>query len=147
MNVNKSKRTGTATPPKPRGRPPLPPGEGKRTPLTIRSTQALKEELVKAAKASGRSLAQEIELRLVRSLIEDHGKSEQEMRIDRFWQMFKTTVLTLSGQKLGLVDTGSHLVIDKELLPEHGFSVEMMRQKREAEAKAKPKPKSRRPKG
>jgi hypothetical protein len=54
--------------PKPTGRPPLAPGEGKKYPLAIRSTRELKAALVKASQTSGRSMAQEIEHRLEQSL-------------------------------------------------------------------------------
>jgi hypothetical protein len=47
-----------------RGRPPLPPGEAKHFPLTIRTTKAQKDELLRAAKAAGRSLAEEVDFRL-----------------------------------------------------------------------------------
>jgi hypothetical protein len=50
-----------------RGRPPLAPEEGKRYPLGIRTTKALRDALLSASQASGRSLAQEIEFRLERS--------------------------------------------------------------------------------
>jgi hypothetical protein len=68
--VNNSKRPETVNPGarKPaarrRGRPPLPADEAKRSPLTIRTTEAQKEELLRAAKAAGRSLAEEIDFRL-----------------------------------------------------------------------------------
>ena len=51
-----------------RGRPALPAEEGKRYPVGIRTTKALREALWSASRASGRSLAQEIEFRLERSL-------------------------------------------------------------------------------
>jgi hypothetical protein len=54
-----------------RGRPRLPEGEGKRYPLGIRTTKELRERLEAAAKASGRSLAQEVEFRLERSYEQD----------------------------------------------------------------------------
>jgi hypothetical protein len=50
-----------------RGRPALPAEEGKRYPVGIRTTKALREALLSASRASGRSLAQEIEFRLERS--------------------------------------------------------------------------------
>jgi hypothetical protein len=50
-----------------RGRPRLPAEEGKRYPIAIRTTKDLKERLERASKASGRSLAQELEFRLERS--------------------------------------------------------------------------------
>jgi hypothetical protein len=51
-------------PRRPPGRPRHNPDEVKRQPLTIRTTSAVKARLVKAAKAGGRSLAEEIEFRL-----------------------------------------------------------------------------------
>jgi hypothetical protein len=69
-DVNNSKRSKTADPGRQerpaqrRGRPPLPAGEAKRFPLTIRTTKAQKDELLRAAKAAGRSLAEEIDFRL-----------------------------------------------------------------------------------
>ena len=50
-----------------RGRPRLPAEEGKRYPIAIRTTKELKERLERASKASGRSLAQELEFRLEHS--------------------------------------------------------------------------------
>jgi hypothetical protein len=50
-----------------RGRPALPPEQGKRYPIGIRTTKALRDALLNASRASGRSLAQEIEFRLERS--------------------------------------------------------------------------------
>ena len=54
-----------ARPPKGRRKPPQ---DGKRYPLNMRTTAATRANLEKAAAASGRSLAQEIEHRLERSL-------------------------------------------------------------------------------
>ncbi len=45
----------------------LPPGEGKRTPLNMRTTRELRERLEREAADSGRSLVQEVEFRLERS--------------------------------------------------------------------------------
>ena len=57
-----------------RGRPRLPAEEGKRYPIAIRTTKELKERLERASKASGRSLAQELEFRLERSFeVQDIG--------------------------------------------------------------------------
>jgi hypothetical protein len=50
-----------------RGRPALPPEQGKRYPIGIRTTKVLRDALLNASRASGRSLAQEIEFRLERS--------------------------------------------------------------------------------
>jgi hypothetical protein len=52
---------------RPRGRPALPDEMGKRYSLGIRTTRELRDALKDAADASGRSVAQEIELRLERS--------------------------------------------------------------------------------
>ena len=49
----------------------MPAGKGKRHSLTIRTTKELRESLEQAAEASGRSLAQEVELRLERSFDRD----------------------------------------------------------------------------
>ena len=54
-----------------RGRPPLPPGEGKRHPLNMRTTKELSDKLLDAAARSGRSLAGECEYRLEISFIAD----------------------------------------------------------------------------
>src|SRR5690349_24919119 len=53
--------------PRPPGRPRHNADELKQAPLSIRTTASLKRALEEAAKASGRSLAQEIEYRLWRS--------------------------------------------------------------------------------
>ena len=55
---------GTQPKRRPRGRPALPAEEVKRHPVGFRTTAALKDQLEKAAKASGRSVAQEVEFRL-----------------------------------------------------------------------------------
>ncbi len=52
----------------------LPPGEGKRTPLNMRTTRELRERLEREAADSGRSLAQEVEFRLERSFMIDEMK-------------------------------------------------------------------------
>jgi hypothetical protein len=64
-----------------RGRPPLPPEDGKRYPLGIRTTKALRERILKASRASGRSLAQEIEFRLEQSFERDDFLRVVERRI------------------------------------------------------------------
>lgn len=52
------------------GRPQLALGEGKRFPLNMRTTKVLRDRMVTASKASGRSLSQEVEYRLERSFLE-----------------------------------------------------------------------------
>jgi hypothetical protein len=49
----------------------------------------MKDALVRAAKASGRSLAQEIEDRLGRTLWEDHAKDDAAVRLDIFTRQVK----------------------------------------------------------
>jgi len=53
---------------KPTGRPRLPPGEGKNSVLSLRTTRQLKAALVKASQDVGRSLAADVEHRLQQSL-------------------------------------------------------------------------------
>ncbi len=53
----------------------LPLGEGKRTPLNMRSTRELRERLEREAADSGRSLAQEVEFRLERSFEEEKSQA------------------------------------------------------------------------
>jgi hypothetical protein len=57
--------------PKKRGRPMKRPVPGERTPLGLRVTAELKENLEQAAIQSGRSLSQEAELRLEKSFERD----------------------------------------------------------------------------
>ncbi len=52
----------------------LPPGEGKRVPLNMRTTRELRERLEREAADSGRSLAQEVEARLERSFTSEEGR-------------------------------------------------------------------------
>jgi hypothetical protein len=86
--VRESKGSETAQPRKRRGRPPLPPGKAKpkRHPLTISCTREFKDLLVKASKASGRSLSREILYRLELTLAEDEAvrnpSSVVETRMD-----------------------------------------------------------------
>lgn len=57
-----------------------PTGGGKRHPLNMRTTKETREKLESAAAANGRSLAQEVEVRLERSFAEDEGFGGPEMR-------------------------------------------------------------------
>ena len=52
----------------------LPPGEGKRVPLNMRTTPKTRGQLERAAAESGRSLVQEVETRLERSFLSDDAK-------------------------------------------------------------------------
>jgi hypothetical protein len=72
------------TPARPPGRPRHQADEVKSHPLVvIRSNSDLKNAVAKAATASGRSLAGEIEYRLRQSLAADRGKSIDEVLLDR----------------------------------------------------------------
>ncbi len=68
----------TKKPARKRGRPALPPEEGKRHPLNVRTTKELREKLDAAIRQSGRSLTQEIELRLERSFRDEEGFGGKE---------------------------------------------------------------------
>lgn len=48
---------------------------GKRVPLSMRTTQELRDKMDEAAKSSGRSLAQEVEYRLERSFWEEERRA------------------------------------------------------------------------
>ena len=60
----------------------LPPGEGKRVPLNMRTTREVRAALEEAAAQSGRSLVQEVEHRLGQSFNEDRI-AMLEAKIDR----------------------------------------------------------------
>lgn len=77
--VQKSRRS-----PGKRGRPPLASGEGKRFPLSLRTTKDVRDQLEAAAKRSGRSLAQEVEFRLERSFHEEDALNRDFGGKDRF---------------------------------------------------------------
>ena len=70
----------SSAPPKRRGRPNLPAGEGKRYALGLRTTKELRDLLQQAADSSGRSLAQEIEFRLERSFERERTLAELSPR-------------------------------------------------------------------
>ena len=55
-------------------------GDGKRYPLNMRTTKETRERLEAAALANGRSMAQEVEVRLERSFSEERGFGGPEMR-------------------------------------------------------------------
>ena len=58
----------------------LPPGKGKRAPLNMRTTQEVRERLEKAAADSGRSLVQEVEVRLEQSFLEEDALGGMQFR-------------------------------------------------------------------
>jgi hypothetical protein len=89
-----------ATSPRPPGRPRHNADGLKRRPLTLHTTDGLKNELIKAAKASGRSLTQEVEYRLARSLSEDHNKPEAEILVDNIlFELRERVMLVVSGYR------------------------------------------------
>lgn len=66
-------------------------GSGKKSPLNMRTTQALRKKLEKAAGSSGRSLVQEVEFRLEQSFArEDFGKPHISTLM---WQVYDCCVL------------------------------------------------------
>jgi hypothetical protein len=64
---------------KKRGRPTLPEGKGKRQTLALRVTEERRKALEEAADRSGRSLSQELEIRLERSFDEEAAYGGTEM--------------------------------------------------------------------
>ena len=69
---------------KKRGRPALPPGEGKRSAVGLRVTAALRKRLERAAETSGRSMSQEAEIRLERSFLEEDAEYKAFGGEDRY---------------------------------------------------------------
>jgi hypothetical protein len=67
----------------------LPPEEGKRIPLNMRTTREIRNRLTTAAIASGRSLAQEVEYRLERSFRDD----DLNKRLDDFGEQIAERLL------------------------------------------------------
>lgn len=59
------------------GRPTKPPRPGERNPLGLRVTAEVKERLERAARESGRSISQEVEMRLERSFAADEHLYER----------------------------------------------------------------------
>lgn len=86
---------------RPRGRPALPPEEGKRYALGIRTTRNLKDLLQKAADSSGRSVAHEIEHRLENSFAEETrwgGAADYRLAILLF------AIFEHTGKRLAAID-------------------------------------------
>lgn len=59
-----------------RGRPRLPPEEGKRHPINMRTTKEVREKLEAASRWSGRSLAQEVEYRIEQAFRDEAAESD-----------------------------------------------------------------------
>ena len=79
----------------------LPPGEGKRTPLNMRTTRELRERLEREAADSGRSLAQEVEFRLEQSFAEEKSQAEfSDERVRAVYAQFGTLETFLVARML-----------------------------------------------
>jgi hypothetical protein len=92
-----------------RGRPRVSAEQGKRYPIAIRTTKFLKERLERASKASGRSLAQELEFRLERSFeVQDITKAVSPL-IDQIGKLvvvfdsFDETVTEVAKREYGMI--------------------------------------------
>ena len=70
-----------------RGRPKLAPGEGKRYPLSLRTTREIRELIEREAITSGRSLAQEAEYRIQKSFLDERLKYEEFGGPSLYWFM------------------------------------------------------------
>ncbi len=77
----------------------LPPGEGKRVPLNMRTTRETREKLEKSAAGSGRSLAQEVEYRLERSFAQE-PQSEIAYRLIRLLGTAMSVVEQQTGKDI-----------------------------------------------
>jgi hypothetical protein len=92
------------------------PRAGKRYPLNMRTTKAIRDKLERAAAAAGRSLAQEVELRLERSFL------VQELMVDglelAFGRQLAAVLLMLGGaMKITGETTSFHLTPALERRP------------------------------
>ena len=83
----------TGTPKKRRGRPALPPGEGKKIPLNMRTTQEIRDKLESAAKQSGRSLTHEVEYRVEQSF-------RQEARVEQIQEATRKALVSNFGSEV-----------------------------------------------
>jgi hypothetical protein len=88
-----------------RGRPPLAPGKAKRASFNTRIRSALKAELEAAADRAGRSLSEEIEFRLERSL-EEQKRSGDALREGVAIGGYLTLALVLGKQDAALTQLG-----------------------------------------
>lgn len=86
-------------------------GDGRRYPLSFRTTFDLQQGLKDAAAANGRSLAQEVEIRLERSLEEDRRPNDQP----RWVRMLL--------KRLGLALTVFDEITEKEVVDSEAFGV------------------------
>lgn len=106
---------------RPRGRPPLKPGRGKRSSFNTRIRPQLKEHLERDAKSAGRSLSEEIESRLEESYLRD--KADERVReavlegiYDSFGGKKTFGVMRLLASKIQMVEqtTGKSWLEDLE---------------------------------
>lgn len=82
-----------AKPPRrPPGRKTLPPDEAKAFVLSYRANNAHHSALARAAAAAGRAPAEEIHDRVARTLLEDHGKDEAELRIEALMRPIREAI-------------------------------------------------------
>lgn len=93
------------------GRPPLPPTAGKRVALGLRTTPALRRKIERAARAEGRSLSAEAELRLDRSFDLDDARTrdfgdEATLKLMRALALAKTMTELITG-KVAFKDPGT----------------------------------------
>ncbi len=96
----------------------LPPGEGKRVPLNMRTTRELRERLEKEAADSGRSLTQEVEHRLKQSF------SDPDARLQGFGSEDRLKLLRSLALAVDMVEatTGKDIFTDAETA-EVGYKV------------------------
>ena len=93
------------------GRPPLPPTEGKRVALGLRTTAGLRRKIDKAARIEGRSISQEAELRLERSFDLDDARTrdfgdDATLKLMRALAMAKMMTEAITGNN-ALKDPGT----------------------------------------
>ena len=91
-------------------------GSGKKSPLNMRTTQALRKKLENAAGLSGRSLVQEVEFRLEQSFArEDFGKLHISTLM---WRVYDCCVLieAYTGKNCFADDAGTLRVAIAELI-------------------------------
>jgi hypothetical protein len=93
-------------------------GTGKRMPMNMRTTQALRAKIDKAARKSGRSLVQEVEYRVERSFMRDEAYGEIE-RIRRHVLGMLNVTDGKVERLLALVASIIHR-LDEQMLRENG---------------------------
>ena len=94
---------------RPRGRPPLKPGRGKRSSFNTRITSQLKERLERDAKSAGRSLSEQIERRLEEAYLRDEADDRvRENTLEGIYDSFggkkKFEVMRLKASMIQMVE-------------------------------------------